>query len=106
MSYPTEIEGLLAQAEAEAEAAGTSGIRSSQRSVQRMLELRPVLAQLSEADRPSTVCCHCSAALSMLTPEGKPQIYCSRMHVLVWEASGEQTPLIDCDGLYLSQAED
>lgn len=47
MSYPTEIEGLLAQAEAEA--TGASGTRSAHPSAPPVLELRPSLAVLPEA---------------------------------------------------------
>ena len=106
MSYPTETEGLPAQAEAEA--TGASGTRSAHPSAPPVLELRPSLAVLPEGQSvPSSTCVTCPSCLAMRDAEG-PSLYCRITHSFTWRAGkdnqgnqGEQWPLLDCDMKHL-----
>jgi len=90
--HQTEIEQLLAQAEATAS-------RSQAPSAPRVFELRPVLAALPEESRPPCICGTCPASLWTVA-DGRLSCYCRVQHCLVH--SPEQPTLItDCDQIHL-----
>jgi len=98
--YPSEIQGLLAAAEAAAIASPSPPPSLQPRPVR---QLRPVVALMAEP--PATCCSTCEASLWFSTSAG-PSCFCRITHTLTLTPEDPTLPLLlDCDQMHESPTE-